>query len=57
MSITRRDRIRRQADSIMGKHAKNARLGGNHKYTIGASQSRKLAASVIKGRRKYARSK
>jgi len=47
-------RVQREANQIMGVHAKNARLGGNHKYAPGPMNSRRLAAVVLRSRRNSA---
>jgi hypothetical protein len=47
--------VQRQANRIMGRYAKNARLGGNHKYALGNAKSRRLAAVILRSRRKSAR--
>jgi hypothetical protein len=44
--------VQRQADCIMGRYAKNARLGGTHKYAMGNAKTRRLAAVILIARRK-----
>jgi hypothetical protein len=49
-------RVQSLANSIMGKYAKGARLGGTHKYGMGNAQSRRLAAVILRSRRSARRS-